>query len=90
MAPPPPPSAQVIVELGALDAEDGAGALPASVVAAVAVVSEGGSDALQGDAPERVGPQLAAIPHGPSSALAASTWAMSTLCALAAVAACSA
>ena len=83
-------SGEMIVELGAIDAEDGARTLPACMVAAVAVLSEGGGDALQGNAAERVGPQRAAIPHGPSSALAASTWLMSTVRVSAAVAACSA
>ena len=83
-------SGEMIVEPGAADAEDGARARPAYGVAAVAVISEGGSDALQVNAAERVGAQRAAIPHGPSSALAASTWSMSTLRALVAVAACSA
>ena len=83
-------SAEMVVEPGAVDGEDGARAFPACFVATVAAVSEGDGDALEGDAPERVGLKVAARLHGPSSALAAATWAVSTLRVLAAAAAWSA
>ena len=64
---------EMVVELAAVDAEDGAGAFPARAVAVAAAVSECGCDALQGDVPERVGAQLVARGHGPTSRLAIST-----------------
>ena len=82
--------AQVIVELGAVDAEDGAGSLPARPVAGIAAVSECCCDALQGDAPECVGLERAARLHGPSSVPAAATCSVVTVRAFAAAAAWSA
>ncbi len=70
---------EMIVELGAVDAEDGAGAFPFGGVAPAAAVSECGGDAFEGDVPECVGAQLAARGHGPTSRLAIATWSIFTL-----------
>ena len=59
-------TAQVIVELAAMDAEDGAGALPARSVAGIAAVSEVCGNALKGGYPgvRRPGARCAASRAG--------------------------